>query len=304
MRSLTSSKLLSPTTTTPSRLFHTTPSRSSDIPVPPESPHFIALPEMPQNDETKRPPIKGHLPVPRALFTKRAHKAHKLSGTYVEDTAPYSAAEAAGLPPKSEKDAWKRLMAESRRRALDTGINNLWRRKVRRDGREKQTSDARAAAHRADADAPERFDETFTRGTVTQATLSTAVPRDPLYAQKQLESQARTAAMQQAKREARKDSIQRLYVEAGRFILTEAELAAKVDELFSESHFKSHTGLLYKPENVWEAHGRPVTVRDMLAELQGKSNNLVQSMKADASKTAQRQKIVAGELTGGALSVI
>lgn len=305
LRSLGSTKLAPAAPSAAARLFGTTAPLRDEVLVPPESPRFIPLPDMPQNDETKRPPVRGRLPVPRELFTKRAHARHKLSAHFVEDTAPRSAAELAGEPPKSEKDAWRRLMAESRRQALGSGIDSLWRRKVRREATAKARADAHGARNLAAARAPERPDEAFTRGTITAATLNTAVPRDPLYAERQRESAARTAALLQAKAEARKDAVQRLYVEASRFIVTEEELAAKVDEIFSDDHFhKAGVGRgRYGAENVWQGHGRPVTVKDMFAELKGTHKNLFNRYRPEETKTAQRQKIVAGELTGGALSV-
>lgn len=313
LRSLGGTKLASCMTTsttktiTPSssRLFGTTAPLHDDIIVPPESPRFITLPDMPQNDETRRPPVRGHLPVPREIFTKRAHAKHKISGRFAEDTAPRSAAEQQGLPPKSDKDAWRRLMADSRRQALATGVDNLWRRKVRREATAKARADAHLERNLAAARAPERPDEEYTRGTVPAATLSTAVPRDPLYAERQLASAARTEALQQGRSEARKDAIQRLYVEASRFIVTEDELASRVDELFTETHFyKAGVGRgRYGAENVWHGYGKPVTVRDMFAEMRGTHRNVVKRYNPDETKTAQRQKIVAGELTGGALSV-
>lgn len=304
LRSLNSTKLASSPAAT--RLFGTTAPLRDDVVVPPESPRFITLPDMPQNDETKRPPVRGYLPVPRELFTKRAHARHKLSGSFVEDTAPRSAAEQAGEPPKSEKDAWRRLMAESRRQALGSGIDSLWRRKVRREATAKARADAHGARNLAAARAPERLDETYTRGTITAATLSTAVPRDPLYAERQRESAARTAALLQAKAEARKDAVQRLYVEANQFIVTEEELAAKVDELFVEQHFLTHGQGRGRQgaENAWHGYGRPITVKDMFAEMKGTRRETANWYKQDETKTAQRQKIVAGELTGGALSVV
>lgn len=289
----------------PTRLFSTTASRHEII-VPPESPRFIPLPDLPQSDETKKPLVKGRLPVPREIFTKRAHKAHKLSPTYVQHTAPKSQAEQAGLPPKSEKDAWKRMMADSRRQALGSGIGNLWRRKVARENRARTKADAHGARNLAAARAPERLDEVFTRGTITQATLNTAVVRDPNYAAQQRESAEKTAAIQRMKSQGRKDGIQRLYVEASNFILTEEELAARVDQVFSETYFKQvgiGRGNFTGAENVWEAYGKPVTVRAMFAELNGTSQQVLKHYGSQAKKTTERQKVVAGELTGGALSV-
>lgn len=232
--------------------------------------------------------------------------AHKIAPTFIEDTVPRSKAELAGLPPKSEKDSWKRLMAESRRTALASGIDSLWKRKRSREKREKSRADGRLRQNLEDARAPERPDEVFTRGTVTQATLNTTVIRDPEYAPRQLMSQQRTAAINQAKSEARKDSVQRLYVEAGRFILTEEELAKKVNDIFVENRFHSLAsggGTWWGAENMWEAYGPPIKVADMFADMRGTSHRVSKAYQTASNKTAQRQKVVAGELTGGALSV-
>ncbi|KAF3764356.1 hypothetical protein M406DRAFT_291411 [Cryphonectria parasitica EP155] len=298
--------VLARSATAAARPFSSTTANPSDIPIPPESPRFIPLPDLPQSDETKKPIIKGRLPIPREIFTKRAHKDHKLSPTFVRDTAPHSKAERRGEPPRSERDAWKRLMAESRRQALGSGIGNLWKRKVKRETKAKARADAHAQRNLDDKRAPERPDEVFTRGTIPQATLDTSVIRDPMYATRQRESAQRTAALQAAKSEARKDAIQRLYVEASDFIVTEEELAKKVDEIFSEEHFtKAGTarGIYWGAENMWEAYGSPTTVRQMFADMRGTSTHVTKAYDTSFNKTVQRQKVVAGELTGGALSV-
>lgn len=244
--------------------------------------------------------------MPREIFTRRAKMAHKLQPTFVDDTVPRSKAEQAGLPPKSEKDTWKRLMAESRRQALGTGISSLWRRKRTRETREKARADAKLAQHLADKMRPDRLDDVYTRGTVTAATLDTKVVRDPEYAEKQLASQERTAAVQKAKSEARKDAVQRLYVEAGQFILTEEELATRVEKVFSPKYFVEMgqlSNIWWGAANIWEAKGRPLRTVDMFNETRDSGQRSDQFSKSTMKKTLQRQKVVAGELTGGALSV-
>lgn len=296
------------TTTTSSLLrgFSTTPARR-DVEIPPDSPRFLPLPDLPQSSEAKRPFVKGHLPVPREIFTRRAKMAHKLQPTFVADTAPRSRAEQAGLPPKSDKDAWKRLMAASRRDALASGLATLWRRKRTREARARGRADARQADHLAAKFAPDRPDEVYTRGTVTRATLDTRVVRDPAYEAKQLASRARTAALAASRAEARKDAVQRLYVEAGRFILTEEELTARVEELFSSDHFpklgKQQSQAYWGAANIWEACGRPLRTSDMFSDTKNPGQRTDQYSKSAAKKTLHRQRIVAGELTGGALSV-
>lgn len=303
LRSLSSSI---PSTTssvsTALRTFSTTHPRL-EVDIPPESPRFINLPDPPQSSEQKRPPVKGVLPVPREIFHRRNNGSHKIQPGFVDQTAPRSKAELAGEPAPSEKAAWKRLMAESRRQALAAGIGSLWERKQTREGRAKARAEQHRLRNLAAANAPEGPDDVYTRGTVTQHTLQTAVIRDPLHTERKLASQVRTAAMHQARSEARKDALQRLYVEAGSFIVSEDELSKKVDEIFTKEHFK--TGRQFSisdAENVWDAHGPPVTVRSMFASLKGTSTVAIDFYKSEAEETTLRQRIVAGELTGGAMS--
>lgn len=294
------------TSTTITRPLHTTPCLSNDnVLTPPESPKFFSLPELPQSDDKKTPPIKGRLPVPRQIFSKRAHGAHKISPDFVADTAPYSRAESLGTPPKSDKDAWKRLMAQSRRTALDEGVTNLWRRKLARDTKAKARADARSQRNRDAVLAPDRLDDVYTRGTITLATLDTRVDRDPEYAARQRASAARTAAIEADKSEARKDAIQRLYVEASQFIVSEADLAARVEAVFKEDYFakKGKSRGVAFAENKWVESGPPITVKQKMAELKGNTRFMTETYRSSSDKTTRRQKTVAGELTGGALSV-
>lgn len=311
LRTLSSTLLPSTTTSTaapPSthalRTFSTTLPRH-DVDIPPESPRFINLPELPQSSEDKRPPVKGILPVPREIFHRRNNGSHKIQADFVEHTAPRSRAEAAGEAPRSDRDAWKRALAESRRRALAAGIDKLWARKNTREGRAKQRAESHRQRNLAAANAPEGLDDVFTRGTVTRATLETKVVRDPDYKERQLESQERTAAAQRARSDARKDAIQRLYVEAGSFIVSEEQLAQRVEQIFTDGYFKGVAQWKGKSvgENIWDKHGPPTAVRGLFSNLKGTSRKAVDSYGSDGAQfTTRRQKMVAGELTGGAVS--
>ncbi|KKY35322.1 hypothetical protein UCDDA912_g04680 [Diaporthe ampelina] len=308
LRSLSSTILPSATSTpstasTASRTFSTTASRL-EVDIPPESPRFINLPELPQSSEDKLPPVKGVLPVPREIFHRRNNGSHKIQADFVDHTAPRSRAEVAGEAPKSDRAAWKRALAESRRKALAAGIDRLWTRKNTREGHAKQRAESHRQRNLAAANAPEGLDDVFTRGTVTQATLDTRVVRDPHYEERQLESQARTAALLRERTEARKDAIQRLYVEAGSFIVSEDDLVKRVDEVFNEEHFKQAGRWQgkYNSENVWDAHGAPIAIRAMFASLKGTSNKALDNYQTSVNFTTQRQKIISGELTGGAVS--
>ena len=306
LRSL-SSTILPSATSTPSttptafRAFSTTASRL-EVDIPPESPRFINLPELPQSSEDKLPPVKGVLPVPREIFHRRNNGSHKIQADFVGQTAPRSRAEEAGEAPRSDRAAWKRVLAESRRKALAAGIDKLWTRKNTREGRAKKRAESHRQRNLVAANAPEGLDDVFTRGTVTQATLDTKVARDPEYKERQLESQARTAALQRERSEARKDAIQRLYVEAGSFIVSEDELAKRVEEIFAEDRFKARWLGKFKGENVWDSHGNPVSVRAMFANMKGTSQRAIELYETEVNFTTQRQKMISGELTGGAVS--
>lgn len=304
LRSLTS-RIPPTTSSVPAalRTFSTTSPRP-DVDIPPESPRFINLPNPPQSSERKLPPVKGVLPVPREIFHRRNNGGHKVQPGFVDQTVPRSRAEQAGEAPRSDKAAWKRLMADSRRQALGAGISSLWERKQTREGRAKDRAEQHRLRNLMAANAPERLDDVYTRGTVTQHTLETRVIRDPLYQERQLESQARTAALQQARSEARKDALQRLYVEAGNFIVSEDELSKKVDAIFTPDYFKTYGKQFAIPdaENVWDAHGPPITVKSMFASLKGTSTVAIDYYRSEADETTLRQRTVAGELTGGAMS--
>lgn len=275
-----------------------------DVDIPPESPRFINLPDPPQSSERKLPPVRGVMPVPREIFHRRNNGAHKVQPGFVDQTVPRSQAELAGEAPRSERAAWKRLMAESRRQALGAGISSLWERKQTREARAKGRAESHRLRNLMAANAPERLDDVYTRGTVTQHTLETRVIRDPLYKERKLESQVRTASLQQARSEARKDALQRLYVEAGRFIVSEDQLNKKIDEIFTPDYFKIGGKQFSLPdaENVWDAQGPPITVKSMFAGLKGTSTAAIDYYRSEAEETTLRQRIVSGELTGGAMS--
>lgn len=305
LRSLSSAILPSATSNTPTalRAFSTTASRL-EVDIPPESPRFINLPELPQSSEDKLPPVKGVLPAPREIFQRRNNGSHKIQADFIDHTAPRSRAEVAGEAPRSDRAAWKRALAESRRKALAGGIDKLWARKNTREGREKRRAEAHRQRNLEAANAPEGLDDVFTRPTVTQATLDTRVVRDPQYKERQLESQGRTAALQKERSDARKDAIQRLYVEAGSFIVNEDELAQRVEQIFSDGHFKG-TGQWqgkFVSENVWDQYGKPTGIRSLFSKGKGTSNKAIDNYQTGTQFTTQRQKTVAGELTGGAVS--
>ncbi|KAH8163594.1 hypothetical protein CIB48_g4644 [Xylaria polymorpha] len=303
-RSITSSAAASPCTTPAfTRLFSSTPSVLSQQ-IPPESPLFINVPNPPQDQsiEAKRDlkRLRGFVPVPRHVFAHRdSHQ--KPTDSWLDRAAPEPSNAKSQAEPGSDVKAWKRKMAASRRESIRSGVRDLWARKQRFDAKRLAARTAKLAANKAAAMAPSREDERLTRATINAGTLQTAVAPDPLRFERGLASAARTAAIAANKSEARRDAIQGLYLNARSFIVNEAELETFVNREFADDHFarKGPSSTGYRIQNIWDAENEPMSVADMLNELQRKHDTLVSDMTSEETRTARRQKRVAEELTGG-----
>ena len=266
---------------------------------PPESPRYITLPEPPQSSETRLPPVRGHLPVPRQIFSKR-DGSRKVAPGYVKKTTPYSQAELAGEAPRSELEAWRRRMTESRRRSLADGLKGLYQRKQQADKQARERGAANFEANRRAAIAPERLDDVLTRSSIPgSAALNAGQILDPRRFEVAEQSAARTAARQQVASEARKDALAELYIASKEFIVTEEELEKEVDNIFTEDHFRKQGSVAIDSSNIWDARGPPISIGAMLAASNRSQAGLSSSAQAGSTKTVKRQKAVAEELTGG-----
>ena len=279
--------------------FSTTPTPNNPATIPPESPKFITVPEPPQSSETRLPPIRGHLPVPRQIFSKR-DGARKVAPGYMERTAPRAQAEQLGEPPRNDLDAWRRRMAESRRRSLAAGLKGLYRRKERSESLGRARSTAKFEAHRRAAMAPEGLDDVLTRPSVpAAAALGAALQPDPERFAAAERSAERTAALRQGRSEARRDALAELYISARDFIVTEEELQEAVDKIFTDDYFRKLGSVAIDSANIWDARGSPITIAGMVSAVNRTQTSLLSASQAESTKTAKRQKVVAEELTGG-----
>ncbi|KHE89981.1 hypothetical protein GE21DRAFT_720 [Neurospora crassa] len=280
------------------RSFSTTRSARDSVSIPPDSPNYIKVPEPPQSSEVRHPFVKGHLPIPRSIFPKKG-VPEKVQSGYVDRIAPKSAAELAGLPPKSKQESWRRKMAEARRQSLEAGLQGLWQRKVKRDQKQAKESKARYLANKRAAQAPERLDEVFTRATIRESTAkNTFVPLDPEAFVKAEEARIRHAEKEAMKSEARRDALVQLYVASKNFIVDEKELEEHVNKHFTE---KIHNaGLWESGRSIWDSQKNPISMRELRNEFSG-FNDRVTATTSAAVKTTVRQKNVAEELTGGKL---
>ncbi|KAI5457961.1 hypothetical protein BGZ63DRAFT_53898 [Mariannaea sp. PMI_226] len=281
---------------TVSRTFSTMPALLSHV--PPESPSYIRLPTPPQSEEKKLPRVRGHLPVPREIFP-REEGNRKVQPKYIQQTAPVSRKQ---QDPQNETQRWKQMMAHKRRDNLQVSLNALWKRRNRRDEVRNARVSKKFAEHNAAAAAPEREDDRLTRSTVLDAIMDTTVYPDPERFEQAEKSKLRVEANEKAKREARRDSLMELYINASNFITNEAELKAEIDTIFAEDFFKKQgqaVGRYGSAENTWDIWGKPPTIGNMLETTTGTSTKVVDFYESEYDRSVKRQKRIAEEFTGG-----
>ncbi|KAH7153032.1 hypothetical protein EDB81DRAFT_441879 [Dactylonectria macrodidyma] len=281
-----------------SRSFSTTHAALNQV--PPESPAYIRLPTPPQSEEKKLPRVRGHLPVPREVFP-REEGERKVQPSYMEETAPRRKLENYG-DLKSPADLWKRKMADNRRHNLGVGLKELWNRRRQLDSRRNARVSKKFEEHNAAASAPEREDDRLTRSTVLESIMDTTVYPDPKRFSKCERSKSRVLAIEASKREARRDALMELYINASSFILNEAELKAEIDTVFAEDYFKKQgqaMGRYGHAENTWDIWGKPPTVGDMLETSTGASTKIMNLYESEYDRSVKRQKRIAEEFTGG-----
>lgn len=268
--------------------------------VPPESPSYIRLPTPPQSEEKKLPRVRGHLPVPREIFPREEGK-RKIQRSYLQETAPKRKPENYG-PTKSQADIWKRKMAANRRHNLGVGLKVLWNRRKNLDAARDARVSKKFEEHNAAASAPEREDDRLTRSTVLDSIMDTTVYPDPKRFANSDRSKSRVLALEQSKREARRDALMELYINASNFIVSEAELKAEIDTLFSEDFFKKQgqaVGRYGNAENTWDIWGKPPTIANMLETTTGTSTKIMDFYESEYDRSVKRQKRIAEEFTGG-----
>ena len=269
--------------------------------VPPESPSYIRLPNPPQSDETKPPRVRGHLPVPREVFP-RSERDRKLRPEYIHRTAPRSM-----KPYKATTDAqkWKTAMAESRRANLKEGLDALWARRLDIDGSRKNRVGRKFQVHNQAGAARERDDDRLTRPTVLGSMMDTKVYADPDRFARADKSRTKITALENTKRESRRDALMELYISAENFIVHETELKAKIDEIFAEDYFrnKGKDDHLYgATENTWGVYGKPPSIANMMETSMGRSTKVMNFDQSEHDRSAMRQKKISEDLTGGTMS--
>lgn len=273
--------------------------------IPPESPKFIEIPRSVQPYQLRPVHIKGILPVPRPVFRRpRHHRTDKASPQYLADVTPEPIED--NIRPAEARDAhtagfssWKARQAEARRRNLRESLLELNNRKQQTDRYLKARSSKNKAERDALLSAAEREDERLTNPSVLQFEKPTRhhfLPdpnREARLARKR-ENLAKTAAM---RHENRRDALHTLYVNAGDFITTGAQLDATIDRVFDDlSQFENDS---QKGLNIWNL-GFPETVQQLLAKANhAPGRKALDSAEGIAGVTRERMRRIAEELTGG-----
>ena len=207
---------------------------------------------------------------------------------------------------KLEYVTWKARQAELRRRNLREGLVELQHRKEQitqiltdRQKRHQKRNMTRRYA-------PEKEDVRLTSPSVLQSSLPKRQQLQPtLQDQSQFEQAARTARVQanlakkkSLTKEDKRDLLHTLYVNAGDFSTTEAQLEEKIKQAFDDmDQFKTD---VKDGMNIWNL-GVPETTRELVTRFgrRAESNKAVDAADANEQVTKERVKRIAELLTGG-----
>ncbi|KAJ9198396.1 hypothetical protein DTO166G4_2181 [Paecilomyces variotii] len=268
---------------------------SSCLRVGPESPNFIEVPRSIQPDLPSKPQVKGTLPVPREIFPAR--RVDKPTEAYINDATPLPSRELNVSPddPHVEYNVWKRKMAEARRKNLRQGLLELHRRKQRTDRlMEKRSRDKQVQRERI-LSQPEREDERLTRPSIVQAMqpVRTPILPDPDREARLARSRALLEIKEAEKKAERQDYVHSLYMNARKFITTEAQLAAEIERVFPEGENDAWRNDHQPGENIWNL-GVPPTIQSSV-------NDAKKSEAARWDVIQGRVKKLGEQITGGKL---
>ncbi|KYK56056.1 hypothetical protein DCS_08022 [Drechmeria coniospora] len=265
---------------------------------PPQAPSYIRLPTPPQSSETKPQRVRGHLPVPRQIFSQ-PEGDRKVRPEYIKRTAPKPSTQ---REPSNEAQRWKAEVAHNRRVNLEEGLQALWIRRRRRDSIRNATVGRKFEEHHKAAAADERQDDRLTRSTVLGSILDTKTYPDPDRFSRVDRSRTKVMAKESTRREARRDAIMELYISASNFIVQESELEAEIDKIFTEDYFRKQSQAINRygaTENTWGIYGKPPSIANMLETTTGTSTKLMDYYESEYDRSVKRQKRIAEDLTGG-----
>lgn len=236
--------------------------------------------------------------MPREIFP-RVEGDRKVRADYINQTVPKPVQK---QKPKNSSQEWKQKMANTRRQNLEKGLKELWVRRNRRDAVQNERVGRKFEDHHQAVKAPERADDVLTRSTVLEAVLETRTIPDPERFKRAKERRVKNEKIMVAKREARRDALMELYINASNFIVSESELKAEIDTIFAEDFFHKQgfdVGRYGSAENTWDVWGKPTSINDMLETTTGVSTKIMDFYETEYDRSVKRQKRIAEEFTGG-----
>lgn len=200
--------------------------------------------------------------------------------------------------PANDYVAWKRRMAASRRENLRTGLVKLSYRKAAREIGVAHGSRERIREREKALYAPQREDDRLTATTVISAVSAlqtgASIP-DPNREARVEASKLRVQGNIAAREQLRRDALHTLYMNARDFIVTEEQLDAKVEEIFTDTPHAAND----HRSNIWDVLGAPITVQAMLGVVNNTQKGAMDFHKGGGARTADRMKKISEELTGG-----
>ncbi|SZE99299.1 unnamed protein product [Blumeria hordei] len=274
------------------RLYSSAPGNNK---VRPEHPYFIDVPgQAPTRRILRQHDVKGTLPPPRDVLKTRALATPKHLPEFFEATIPEPKD---SKNPKNKLAAWKRQMADMRRKNLRESLTVLHTRKMERQKHLASVRQGQQKRRQRLLNAPIREDERLTNPTVTSlnSVLQSGPLPDPNRAARLAAKAARVQEKAEIAMQRRKDALHTLYMNARNFITTEEDLEDKIQEIFTLKPFLEND---YN-DNIWDALGSPPTAQDMLKNSSGSSKTATQAYQSPAVVIGERMRIIAEELTGG-----
>jgi hypothetical protein len=275
-------------------IFRSSPSRSLHH-IRPESPEYINVPQVRQPDRIERPVIKGTLPTPRNLFTRRAPK--RTTPKYFELTTPEPSTPRAVI--SSPHKLYKLRLAGNRRQLLREGLKELRTRSQEETRHRKAISASNKIAREKAIIAADREDKRLTSPTIVSAMQSLQVGDipDPDRSERLAQKAAKVQALAASREEARRDALHTLYMSARKFITTEEQLNQVIEKQFIERPFRTANSMALA-RSIW-ATGSPETVGEKLQKTRGGDVKAFSSKDRTSAVHADRMKRIAEALTGG-----
>ena len=183
-------------------------------------------------------------------------------------------------------------------------MKELLERKEKTDKALLAKSRRKKAEHAELVSRPEREDERLTKGSVLSAMLQRGPLQDPNREQRLQEKRQNVAALEEVRREHRRDALHSLYMNAQSFITNETQLDEQIEKEFGTQQNPRVFGFGesgYQGTSYWDA-ATPLTTKDMLMNA-NKEHATLENIKDDYDKKARviqdRMRRLAEELTGG-----